>query len=137
MTTKLLATIFRWTARVVGTVLVGLTLFIAIGEGMPNLFKQPFVIQIGFLALALVLSGILLAWRWEFLGGIMSLAGWVLFIVVVRVSLRHSVFFILLGVPSLLFLGSSFLRRYHEKHKSASYEATTHHHTYTHENHHV
>jgi hypothetical protein len=119
MNTKLLATIFRWIARVIGTALVGLTLFIAIGEGMPNPFTQPFVIQIGFLALTLVLSGILLAWRWELPGGILSLAGWVLFIVAERVSLRHSVFFILLGVPSLLFLGSSFLRRYHEKHKSA------------------
>jgi len=66
MTTKLFATILRWTARILGTVLVGLTLLIAIGEGMPNPFTQPFVIGIGFLALALVLLGILLAWRWSF-----------------------------------------------------------------------
>jgi len=117
--TKLLATIFRWTARVMGTVLVGLTLILAIGEGVPNLFTQPFVIQLGFLALTLVVSGILLAWRWEFPGGIMSLVGWVLFILAERVHWQHSLFFILLGVPSLLFLGSSFLRRYYEKHKSA------------------
>jgi hypothetical protein len=119
MNTKLLATIFRWIARVIGTVLVGLTLILATGEGVPNLFTQPIVIQIGFLALALVVSGILLAWRWEFLGGIMSLIGWVLFILTERVSIRHSAFFILLGIPSLLFLGSSFLRWHYEKHKSA------------------
>jgi len=119
MNTKLLATIFRWIARVIGTVLVGLTLILAIGEGVPNLFTQPVVIQIGFLALALVVSGILLAWRWEFPGGIMSLVGWVLFILAERVHWQHSLFFILLVVPSLLFLGSSFLRRYYEKHKSA------------------
>ncbi len=118
MNTKSLSTIFHWIARVIGTVLVGLTLILAIGEGMPNLFTQPFIIQIGFLALALVLSGILLAWRWEFLGGIISLVGWILFILVERVSFRHSAFFILLVVPSLLFLGSSFLRRHYEKHKS-------------------
>jgi hypothetical protein len=120
MNTKLLATIFRWTARVIGIVLVGLTLILAIGEGVPNLFTQPFVIQLGFLALALVLSGILLAWRWEFLGGIMSLAGWVLFVLVESVSLRQSVFFILLGIPGLLFLGSSFLRCHSEKHEPDS-----------------
>ena len=119
MTTKLLTTIFRWTARVVGTVLVGFTLFIAIGEGMPNPFTQLFVIQLGFLALTLVLFGILLAWRWELPGGIMSLVGWVLFILAERVHWQHSLFFILLVVPSLLFLGSSFLRWHHEKHKSA------------------
>jgi hypothetical protein len=84
MNTKLLATIFRWIARVMGAVLIGLTLILAIGEGMPNLFTQPFLIQLGFLALALVLSGILLAWRWEFSGGILSLIGWVLFILAER-----------------------------------------------------
>jgi hypothetical protein len=119
MNTKLLATIFRWTARVIGIVIVGLTLIIAIGEGVPNLFTQPFVIQLGFLALTLVLFGILLAWRWELPGGIMSLVGWVLFILAERINWQHSLFFILLGIPSLLFLGSSFLRRYYEKHKSA------------------
>ena len=119
MNPRLLATIFRWVARIIGTVLVGLTLVIAIGEGMPNLFTQPFVIQIGFLALTLVLLGILLAWRWEFLGGIISLVGWVLFVVAERVHLQQSVFFILLGIPSLLFLGSSCLRWHHENHKSA------------------
>jgi hypothetical protein len=98
-------------------VLVGFTLLIAMGEGMPNLFTQPFVIQVGFLALALALLGILLAWRWELPGGIMSLAGWILFIAAERVAFRHFVFLILLGLPSLLFLGSSFLR-WHEKHKS-------------------
>ena len=117
MNTMLVATIFRWIARVIGIVLVGLTVILAIGEGAPNLFTQPFVIQLGFLALALLLSGILLAWRWEFPGGVMSLVGWILFAFAERVSIQHSGFFILLVVPSLLFLGSSFLRRYYKKHK--------------------
>ena len=119
MNAKLLATIFRWIARVIGIVLIGFTFLIAIGEGMPNLFTQPWVVQIGFLALALLLLGILLAWRWELPGGIMSLAGWVLFIVAERINCRHSIFLILLCVPSLLFLGSSLLHRRHEKHKSS------------------
>jgi hypothetical protein len=118
MTTKLLSTIFRWTARVIGTVLVGFTLLIAIGEGMPNPFTQPFVIAIGFFALTLVLLGILLAWRWELTGGTMSLVGWVLFVGAERLSRPQAVFILLLGIPSLLFLGSSFLRWHHEKHKS-------------------
>ena len=119
MNTKLIATIFRWIARVIGIVLVGLVILIAIGEGVPNLFTQPFVIQIGFLALTLVLLGFLLAWRWEFMGGILSLAGWVSFIAAERINWRHSSFFILLAIPGLLFLSSSFLRWRLEKHKSA------------------
>jgi hypothetical protein len=119
MNTMLLASIFRWTARVIGVVLVGLMVVLAIGEGVPNLFTQPLLIQLGFLALALVLSGILLAWRWEFPGGILSLIGWVLFILAERVHWQHSLFFILLVVPSLLFLASYFLRRHYENHKSA------------------
>ena len=118
MNTRLLATIFRWSARILGTVLVGLTLVLAIGEGIPNLLTQPFVIQLGFLALTLMLLGILLAWRWELPGGLMSLAGWVLFIVAERIHWQHSLFLMLLCVPSLLFLGSAVLLRYHENHKS-------------------
>jgi len=112
MNTKLLATIFRWTARVVGTVMVGFSMLIAIGEGVPNPFTQSFVIGLGFLALTLVLTGILLAWRWEFSGALMSIVGWVLFVVAENINWRNSLFFILLGVPSLLYLGSYFLRRH-------------------------
>lgn len=119
MSTKLLATVLRWIARVIGIVLVGLVLLLAIGEGVPSPFSHPFVITIGLLALTLVVSGILLAWRWELSGGIVSLAGWVLFIVAERINWQHSFFFVLLAVPSLLFLSSSFLRWHHEKHKSA------------------
>ena len=119
MNTKLFATIFRWTARVLGIVMVGFSLIIAIGEGVPNPFTQSFVIGLGFLALALVLIGILLAWRWELLGASISIVGWVLFVVAENINWRNSLFFILLGVPSLLFLGSFFLRRHYEKHKSA------------------
>jgi hypothetical protein len=119
MNTKLLATTFRWIARVLGIVLVGLLLLIAVGEGVPSPFSHPFVITMGLLAIILVPLGILLAWRWEFLGGIMSLAGRILFVVAETINWRHPFFFILLAVPGLLFLGSSFLRWHDEKHKSA------------------
>jgi hypothetical protein len=118
MNTKLIATIFRWAARGMGIAMVGFTLILAIGGGVPNIFTQPLIIQLGFLALALMLFGMLLAWRWEFPGGIMSLLGWVLFVLAEKVNWRNSLFFILLAVPSLLFLSSSLLRRYSEKHKS-------------------
>ena len=119
MTAKKIASICRWVARILGIVLVGLTLLIAIGEGVPNPLTQPFIIQIGFYALALVLLGILIAVRWELPGSIVSLVGWVVFFVAEKVSVQQAVFIFLLGVPSLLFLSSWFLRRYHQKHPGA------------------
>jgi len=119
MTTKLLATILCWTARVVGTVLVGLTLFIAIGEGMPNPFTQPVGVQIGFLALAFILIGILAGWRWELSGGIISLFGWCLFTASVIQPSRMNWFVIALALPGALYVTSALLRRYHEKHPAA------------------
>src|ERR1039457_5196208 len=77
-TVKLLAAVCSWTARVAGALLVIFAVVIAVGEGMPNPFTQPLAIQIGFLALAMILIGILAGWRWELAGGVLSLAGWCL-----------------------------------------------------------
>jgi hypothetical protein len=68
-TTRLLAAACRWTARIIGTVLVLMIVLLAIGERMPNPFTQPISVQIGFFALALVMIGILGGWRWELAGG--------------------------------------------------------------------
>ena len=119
MTIKLIATMFRWIARVFGTLLVGLTVLIAVGEGMPNPFTQPFVVQIGFVALALLLIGIIVAWRWELPGGIVSLIGGILFIGAEELTVLQTVFISLLGIPSLLFVASSLLRWHYESHKAA------------------
>ena len=69
-TTRLWAAACRWTARIIGTSLVLIIVLLAIGEGMPNPFTQPMAVQVGFLALALIMVGILGAWRWELVGGI-------------------------------------------------------------------
>jgi len=103
-----------------GTSLVLLTLIIAIGEGMPNLLAQPVGVQVGFLALALMLLGILAGWRWELSGGIISLFGWCLFFVAVINSPRRLNWFVVaLALPGILYVTSALLRRYHEKRLSA------------------
>jgi hypothetical protein len=110
----------RWVARIVGTLLVLLIVFLAIGEGMPNPFTQPIRVQFGFLALSLILVGILAGWRWELWGGIISLFGWFLFFVAVINSPRSLTGFVLaLALPGVLYVASAILRRYHEKHPSA------------------
>jgi hypothetical protein len=109
-----MATLCRWTARIVGMLLVVLVLMIAIGEGMPNPFTQPLAVQIGFLALALIVMGIVAGWRWEFFGGILSTAGWCLFVGSVVGAKGPNLFIYLLALPGILYLLSALLRR-HDK----------------------
>jgi len=92
--------------------MVGLTLCIAIGEGVPNPLALPWVTLIGFLSFVLILMGIVLAWRWEFLGGLVSICAWGVFAVFENINWRHAHFFIFLAIPGLLFLCASLLHRY-------------------------
>ena len=119
MKNQLLAAACRWTARIVGAILVVLLVVIAIGEGMPNPFAQPASVQLGFLALAMMMIGILAGWRWELAGGILSLAGWCLFCVAIENSPRGLNWFCWdLALPGALYLTSALLRRHNEKHPS-------------------
>ena len=112
MKNKLLAGAWRWTARIIGAVMVFSTVFIAVGEGMPNPFTQTLMFQVMFLALALLLIGLLAAWRWELAGSVISLAGWCVFIIGLAISPRGlTEFAVLLAVPGLLHLYSAWLRR--------------------------
>jgi len=114
-TPRLLTGVCRWAGRVTGTLLVILVVVIAIGEGMPNPFTQPPVIQIGFITLALILTGILAGWRWELAGGILSLAGWCLFVGSVVGLKRLNVYVSLLALPGILYLISAWLRRHNKR----------------------
>jgi hypothetical protein len=119
-TTRLLAAACRWTARILGTLLVLMIGLIAIGEGMPNPFTQPMAVQVGFLALALVMIGILAGWRWELAGGILSLVGWSLFVVAVTHPGRGLNWFVsALALPGVLYVAGALLRYYEQSHQSA------------------
>jgi len=119
-TTRLLAAACRWAARIIGTLLVLIIVLFAIGEGMPNPLTQPISVQIGFLALALVMIGILGGWRWELAGGTLSLVGWSLFVVAVMHPARGLNWFVgALALPGLLYVAGALLRRYDERHQTA------------------
>ena len=71
----------RWAARISGLLLVGLVLLIAIGEGgPPNILAQPLPVQIEFAAMFLMLVAFLVGWRWEAVGGVAAIAGFLLFL---------------------------------------------------------
>jgi len=112
MKNKLLAVACRWTARILGAFLVVGCVWIAIGEGLPNPLSQPLLIQVMFLAFALLLIGIVVAWRWELAGSVTSLAGWCVFVIGSAFSPRGlAVMTVILAVPGLLYLASVWLRR--------------------------
>ena len=113
---KLLAVVSRWAARIIGALLVILIVVIGIGEGMPNPFTQPPAVQIGFLALAMIMIGILAGWRWELAGGVISLAGWCLFVEAVIHSPRGlNWFFWALAMPGFPHVISALLRRHNKR----------------------
>jgi len=113
---ELLAVVSRWAARIIGTLLVILIVVIGIGEGMPNPFTQPPAVQIGFLALAMIMIGILAGWRWELAGGVISLAGWCLFVGAVTHFPRGlNWFFWALAMPGFLYVISALLRRHNKR----------------------
>jgi hypothetical protein len=119
-TTRISAAACRWTARITGTLLVLMIVLIAVGEGMPNPFTQPMKVQIGFLALAMVMIGILGGWRWELAGGTLSLVGWSLFVVAVMHPPRGLNWFVgALALPGLLYVAAALLRRYDQRHQAA------------------
>jgi hypothetical protein len=120
-TLKLLASMCRWTARGAGTLFVFSIVFIAIGERMPNPFTQPMWAQVIFLALTLIMIGILIGWRWELLGGVISLSGFLLGIAPLNNSPRGLPgFYIALAIPGTLYVASSLVRRYQLNNENTS-----------------
>jgi hypothetical protein len=107
-----LATACRWTARILGLLFVLFIVLIGIGEGMPNPFRQPLIIQVGFFALALIIIGMLVGWRWEIQGTLLSLVGFCLFIYPVHQSPRGMTWYVYtLALPGMLYAISGLLRR--------------------------
>jgi hypothetical protein len=70
-------TAMRWTARILALLAVGLFVFFAVevgGRVFPTLSWGPQGIPL-LVALIVALAGVVVAWRWELVGGIMTVAG--------------------------------------------------------------
>ena len=108
--------IFRWTARIIGTLMVAFTLFIGIGEMLESYNKHgaaasdtfdPLMI-ITFIFWGAGLAGLMLALWKEGLGGIVSLVGFIIFIFLVSINPKPEVSFsivlFIFLIPSVLYL---------------------------------
>ncbi len=70
-------TAMRWTARILALLAIGLFVFFAVEVGsrvFPTLSWGPQGIPL-MAALVVALAGVVVAWRWELVGGIMTVAG--------------------------------------------------------------
>jgi hypothetical protein len=64
----------RWTARVAGTLMALFFLAFFVGEGFPPIFRLPWRESLSVLLMSAMMAGLLLAWKWEGLGGVLALA---------------------------------------------------------------
>ena len=65
----------RWTACIAGTLLFLLFLAFFFGEGPPDLSRLTSTERLQFLGIAALFLGLVIAWKWEGLGGLISVAG--------------------------------------------------------------
>jgi len=105
----------RWTARIMGALFVLLIVVLAVGEGVPHRFGRGGLSLgevLGFAALIIVVAGMLVAWKWETVGGLLVLGGWTFFVVYGRQT--FGLIFCWPLVTGLLFLACAWLRRRHQ-----------------------
>jgi hypothetical protein len=101
----------RWAARALSAVSIAFVLLIFIGEGIGSRGEGPVrltAVEIAGLAFfpVMVLLGLVLAWRWEGIGAVITLAGLGAFYILQLLStggLPGGPWFALLASPSLLF----------------------------------
>ena len=106
--------VMRWIARIIGLLLILLTLYFMIGEGLtehrPNAQPTPII---NILVGVLMLGGLGLAWKWELIGALTSLVGFIGVAIVNPDALTRPGMF-LFAIPSILFLLCWLLRKSHQ-----------------------
>jgi hypothetical protein len=108
----------RWTARLLAAGLVGLVLLIYVGEGGPNPFNLSALEAVQKTLFLTACVGLVVAWRWQFAGGVLSTVAMVLFLTIefeVTGGFPKGLVFDLMLVASILFLVCGLLRTYRPK----------------------
>src|ERR1039457_3438524 len=76
----------RWTARILGTLMFLLFLAFFFGEGPPHLSSLTSTERLQFLCIADLFLGLVIAWKWEGLGGLITVAA---FSFLVAINANH------------------------------------------------
>src|ERR1017187_2052874 len=88
------AVLGRWMARILGTLMVLLFLALLFGEGPPNPSKLSTAEKLQFAGMIALFFGLALAWKWEGLGGLLSVAGFLLLVALGRSHLTMWAFWL-------------------------------------------
>ena len=102
-----LSGVCRWTARLLSLLSIGVLLFFVIGEGFNPLHLDPRELLLSVFFPIGVLLGMGLAWRWEALGGALTIVSFAAFYGVHWLGsgrFPSGVFFALFASPGLFFL---------------------------------
>lgn len=102
----------RWTARVAALLVAGIFVMFVLGEFFPHPHSGPptqFREWAGIVLLTSAIVAMLVAWKWELAGALVSLAAVAAFVVMVRMSNYEVV--AVVALPGLLFAGDWVLRR--------------------------
>jgi hypothetical protein len=102
-------TLMRWTARLLALVAMGLFVWFAVefgGEVLTDLSWGPQGIPLLF-GLIVALVGLLIAWRWEMVGGVMAMGGSLLIMALVCLGSGLDMLFcaVLFTLPILIAAG--------------------------------
>lgn len=82
--TRQAAVVGRWIALVAGTLLTLTFLAFIFGEGPPPLWRLTLEQNLQFLGMCGLCAGLVLAWKWEDWGALVSLASWTLLLLIDR-----------------------------------------------------
>jgi len=98
--------IIRWLARIIGTLSVAVVLFLMVAESVEKgriAIDSDRIPMTAFMFLAFI--GLLIAWKWEGLGGVAALGGLIAFNILAPAS-EGGTFVVtgLYGLPALLFI---------------------------------
>jgi len=100
-------TVLHWVARIWALASVGLLCAFLFGEGLPPFTLKAILFPFG------VMTGLILAWWFERIGGLFSAVCMILFYILEYLgngTFPKGYAFILISAPSMLFLCSGFLR---------------------------
>jgi hypothetical protein len=103
--------VVRWIARVSSGFTAALILLIFVGEGLTEGFEPILHLSVRetvmMIAFAAVWLGLLLSWKWELFGGLLTICGMAAFYLLDYLfsgTLPRGPFFLIFASPSLLFL---------------------------------
>jgi hypothetical protein len=104
--TKIISVI-RFFARLFSILLLFIVISLAIGEVFPHPFNLSGKELLFSIALLVMLFGLLMAWKWEGLGGLLIIFGFLLFFIsnsLLSNSLRLGIFLLIFPLTGVLYL---------------------------------